>query len=178
MQDFEAKVEELAQEQQQQQQEEKQGAQSPQQSDAGQQQQDQESQGGAEGGEPNWEVPWPFCWHVSRAAQSKDWDDCAPGAPPAAAILEQMAPTRGLAQLHISTVRRGELAKERAVTCCAGHDGRGAGGDDEAGGAVPVGRGEGAAGVYGGKGGRRPRRRRAAVRVPIVHVSIFCVTFA
>ena len=68
VQDFEAKVEELAQEQQQQQQEEQQGAQSPQQSDAGQQQQDQESQGGAEGGEPNWEVPWPFCWHVSRAA--------------------------------------------------------------------------------------------------------------
>ena len=80
-QDFEAKVEELAQEQQQQQQEEQQGAQSPQQSDAGQQQQDQEAQGGAEGGEPNWEVPWPS-FHLLGAAQSRKWVDACTAAGP------------------------------------------------------------------------------------------------
>ena len=64
MQDFEAKLEELAlEQQQQQQQQEQQGAQSQQQ-DAGKQQDHQESQSGADGGEPNWEVPFPLPFPV------------------------------------------------------------------------------------------------------------------
>ena len=65
LQDFEAKLEELAQ-QQQQEQPQQQDAQSQMQPQQGQRSEEQDSEGGAEGAEPDWEVRNPavqsICW--------------------------------------------------------------------------------------------------------------------